>query len=131
MSKVWEHAPSVKGDRLIVLLALADWANDDGLCWPKMETIASKARTSKDGTSKIVKWLEENGFLTVKRGLGRSNQSHYKVHPKGDAASPFINSNNDQKGDLKSPFNEGVKDDAGSRFGELKGDPETAIPDPV
>jgi hypothetical protein len=33
MSQVWEHSTR-KGTRLLLLLALADFANDEGICYP-------------------------------------------------------------------------------------------------
>ena len=36
----------VSGQRSLVLLALADQANDEGLCWPSQEKLAPKARQS-------------------------------------------------------------------------------------
>lgn len=113
MSEIWKSAKDVKSERLIVLLALADWANDDGYCWPKMDTIAEKARTSKDGASRIVAWLEEAGYLTIERGTGRGNNSTYTVHAEPVERQDETETETDKgrctKGDSKS----------------LKGDPET------
>lgn len=115
MSDIWKSAKDVKSERLIVLLALADWANDEGLCWPKMETIAEKARTSKDGASRIVAWLEEEGYLTIERGTGRGNNSTYIVHTEPSKGRCI-------KGDSKL-----VKGDAETEraiLNGIKGDPD-------
>lgn len=98
MSEVWKSAKEVKSERLIVLLALADWANDDGLCWPKMATIAEKARVSKGGATAIVSWLEENGYISVQRGVGRGNQSTYIVHSTPVKRSARNSNSDDIKG---------------------------------
>lgn len=114
MSHIWKHAEDVRGERLIVLLALADWANDEGECFPGMEQIAIKARVTKDGASRIIKWLTEQGYLSVSRGRGRGHKSTYIVH-----SEPI-------KGDSNDTFSEGVKGDSKSGFkGDIKGDPET------
>ena len=43
MDRVWEFSRA-SGTPLIVLLCLADWADDAGECWPSVDTIAKKAR---------------------------------------------------------------------------------------
>lgn len=85
MAEVWENSRSVKGDPLVILLALADWANDEGVCWPKIPTIAMKTRCSDRGVREIIRQLEEDGFLWVERGGGRGKTSRYVVYPRGDA----------------------------------------------
>ena len=46
MNYVWEHSDQ-KGTSLLLLLAIADHANDDGICWPSVARLAHKARTTK------------------------------------------------------------------------------------
>jgi hypothetical protein len=44
MTAVWDHA-DVSGGDLLVLLAMADWADDDGRrCFPTQGTLAAKSR---------------------------------------------------------------------------------------
>ena len=66
MSWVWENSDT-SGSVRLVLLALADSANDDGICWPGLETIAKKARISKRYVIEIIKQLEDKGSLKVER----------------------------------------------------------------
>ena len=82
MSMVWRHGPEDRGE-LLVLLALADFADDDGYCWPAMQTIADRARMTDRGVRKIVRRLEESGWLSVRKGGGRggSNGYHIARHP--------------------------------------------------
>lgn len=61
-SCVWKHAPA-KGNVLLVLLALADTAQDDGTCWPGYEFIARKTRLSKRTVMRCVDRLEEDGVV--------------------------------------------------------------------
>lgn len=76
MSLVWEHAPYTAGS-LLVLLALADWANDDGIAWPSMERLAKKARIDRRSAQRIVRQLEKDGTLEIERGGGRAKQHKY------------------------------------------------------
>lgn len=78
MSKVWEYAPCHENS-LIVLLALADWANDDGICWPSMQTLADKARIDRRSAQRIVRKLKRDGLVTIEEGGGRAKQHRYKV----------------------------------------------------
>jgi len=72
------QSESTMSDRL-VLLAIADDANDDGAdAYPSMERIAAKARVSKSTAIRCVEALEASGELLVKRpdsyGRGRFNR---------------------------------------------------------
>ena len=43
MTHVWTTADDVRGAALLVLLALADCANDDGRCWPSLAYLADRS----------------------------------------------------------------------------------------
>lgn len=62
MTAVWESDVQPAGKR-IVLLALADSANDEGVCWPSMATIARKAGVGLSSARKACASLEEEGLL--------------------------------------------------------------------
>lgn len=64
MSQVWNGFPG-NGSRLLALLSLADHANDDGLCWPSMNSIANKIRLSRSQAQRVVHGLIEDGYLVV------------------------------------------------------------------
>lgn len=64
--------------RKLVLVKLADQANDDGECWPSYQSIAEACEMSRRTVITHIDWLEENGFLQCKHrksndGLSRSN----------------------------------------------------------
>jgi hypothetical protein len=79
MAQVWENAP-YEGGALLVLLALADWANDEGLSWPGMARLARKARLEPRQARRIIRQMEADKVLTVQRGGGRSNQNLYQIN---------------------------------------------------
>lgn len=62
MTDVWDTAVGPATTRL-VLLALADQANDDGVCWPFMATIASRAGCGLSTARKACAELEAQGLL--------------------------------------------------------------------
>lgn len=78
MALVWD-TPLDNHTKKLVALAIADNANDAGVCWPSIPTIARKCDLSAQGVLNKVKALEKDGWLTIKRSHGRSNT--YTVHP--------------------------------------------------
>lgn len=65
MSKAWELDLS-QGEKL-VLLALCDHANDDGVCYPSQAFLASKCSMSYRSVINQIKRLESYGILTSER----------------------------------------------------------------
>src|SRR5262245_33120961 len=78
MTRAWEHAPYGEGT-LLVLLALADYADDYGVCWPAQPDVAAKARLTDRQLRNIVRQLEVAGDLLVHPGRGRGNRTIYCV----------------------------------------------------
>lgn len=76
MSLVWDRGP-FEGGSLLVMLALADWANDEGECWPAVPTIASKARMGERNARYVLKNLEAGGWLSRAVGRGRTHSNTY------------------------------------------------------
>lgn len=85
--------------RKLVLVKLADQANDDGECWPSYQSIAEACEMSRRTVISHIEWLEENGFLRrnyrkSKEGLNRSNvfvltiESGANAAPQGANNSP-------------------------------------------
>jgi DNA-binding MarR family transcriptional regulator len=71
---IWEYAIDVSGSTLLVLLALSDQANDEGICQPSIGTIAHKARITKSQAINYIQLLENNGYLEVKRNFLNPNK---------------------------------------------------------
>lgn len=82
MSLVWKCAP-YSGNSLLVLLALADWSNDEGACWPSMASIAAKARIEKRSAQRIVRNLVSNGYLNIEDRAGKKGQHCYYIQTEG------------------------------------------------
>ncbi|WP_341785685.1 helix-turn-helix domain-containing protein [Pseudomonas nicosulfuronedens] len=62
-----------------VLISLADQANDDGVCWPSVASIAMRTCLSERATQGALKWLEEHG--AVERDRRNQRSTLYKVTP--------------------------------------------------
>jgi hypothetical protein len=78
MSMVWDDGPNDKAE-VLILLAIADFCNDAGECWPAVSTIAGKARMSERGAQKIIARLVDAGWLEVEAGGGRRNCNLYRI----------------------------------------------------
>lgn len=63
----------------LALLALADWANDDGHCWPSMTKLATKTGLTDRALRACVGRLVEMGHLTRSENPGKG--VNYIVHP--------------------------------------------------
>ncbi len=111
MARVWEHSQS-SGGQLLVLLAIADFADDHGKAWPSVSTLAKKARISERHTQKVIKQLKDMGELVAdQRPSGHWGTNLYRItlNPEGVA-------NCHQGGELEATG--GVASDA--KGGELE-----------
>ncbi len=74
----WKHSKA-EGAALLILLAMADFANEDGICWPSITTLATRGRVHTRTAQRAVRELEQLGeIVCTKRGSG-SSPSVYKV----------------------------------------------------
>jgi hypothetical protein len=96
---IWSAA-GYEGGSLLVLLALADWANDDGVCWPKIAAIAQKARLTERQTKNILKRLEGDGVIGIERGNGRGVANRYCIRTACFAASKRVKPPLPKKGEI-------------------------------
>lgn len=78
MTQVWESGPEDRGE-LLVLLALADFANDKGECWPSVASIAQKARMTPRSVQRICHELVAQGRLTIGPNAARKGCNLYKI----------------------------------------------------
>lgn len=81
MNLVWEYSGN-SGSTLLVLLALADHANDEGICWPAIPRIAKRGRVSERQALRILGDLQASSELQViERGGGKGHPNIYRVTP--------------------------------------------------
>ena len=69
MSHVWEHSEQ-RGSRLLMLLAIADFADDHGIAYPGIERLARKTRMSERNAQMTLRALEQAGELLIETGKG-------------------------------------------------------------
>lgn len=63
----------------LVLVALADHANDAGKCWPSVTFLAEKCSMSRQGVLDQIEKLIKDGHVTADKNPGKS--TYYTVHP--------------------------------------------------
>jgi DNA-binding MarR family transcriptional regulator len=96
MADVWARSTQ-SGGKLLVLLALADNADDERRhAWPSVETLAKKARLSPRQVKRVLTELVAAGELEVVReGGGRGKPTLYRVLPKNGAVLSGSEANGD------------------------------------
>ena len=82
MTKVWEWS-SAEGNELLVMLALADFCDDDGVCYPGIARIAKKSRLSERTVRRIIDSMIEKGEIVKEVGGG--------IEVKGERGSHHTN----------------------------------------
>ena len=88
MARVWEWS-AASGGGLLALLAIADFANDNGVAWPSLSVLAAKARLSvRQRCGEAYPFMEKDfgGFQTALR--------HYDVPRLKDLMALFFNTQN-------------------------------------
>ncbi|MET8766363.1 helix-turn-helix domain-containing protein [Streptomyces sp. NPDC004658] len=78
---VWARSESRNGARL-VMLALADRADDNGYCWPSIDDLAERTKLSPRAVQKAIATLADLGELDVENGGGRHRSNRYRIVPK-------------------------------------------------
>lgn len=85
MSLVWEHS-RVSGGPLLVLLAIADAANDDGYAFPSIPYLAKRARLSRRAAQYAVRDLARPGEhgepaeLEIRQSAGPHGANLYRIN---------------------------------------------------
>lgn len=79
MSQIWDMTELSPVEKL-ALLALADWANDDGLAWPSIRQIATKTGCGERTVQRAFRTAETMGILTRIEVAGKGCK--YKMHPR-------------------------------------------------
>lgn len=76
---VWDGcaAAGIKGNKLLIMLRLADFASDEGIAYPSVATIARQLGAGRSTVITLLGELEKGGWLTKKeRRQGQRNTSN-------------------------------------------------------
>jgi len=72
---VWKFSKQKSGS-LLVLLAIADYANQLGIAWPSVATLAAKTRMSDRNVQRWLRKLQQDGELEIRRKQGPYGTNH-------------------------------------------------------
>lgn len=93
MTAVWERQ-DLSPTQKLVLLALADWANDEGLCWPSIDRLAVKTGMAGRSVQRIIRQIEDIGLLKCDYVSGKGNKYWVlspltECHPRHSVTPPL------------------------------------------
>jgi hypothetical protein len=96
MTAVWDRE-DLSSTQKLVLLSLADWANDEGLCWPSIDRLAKKTSMAGRSVQRIIRDLESMGFIRRDEVLGKGNRYWVSIpltecHPCHSVTPPLTES---------------------------------------
>jgi hypothetical protein len=89
MSMVWEHSKQ-EGGALLLMLDIADHADDSGMAFPGIERLARKARLTERQIYRLLQQLIRSGEISIEHGGGRHRANVYRINMalgKGDEMS--------------------------------------------
>lgn len=78
MARVWADSKHA-GSELLMLLAIADFADDDGNAYPAVPTLAAKCRTTPRHANRLLSALRASGELEVRINEGPRGTNRYRV----------------------------------------------------
>lgn len=88
----WAWQQSLSPNLKLILMALSDAADDDGICWPSVSTIATKCNVSTRTVRRGLQSLIETGLLMSEpryRNDGSNSSNRYRLQlGGGDKLSP-------------------------------------------
>lgn len=92
MARVWATS-SHSGTELLMLLAIADFSDDDGRAYPAVATLAKKCRMTDRNARMILANLRDSEELIVRFGEGPKGANQYLIaDPLKGTSSPLKNS---------------------------------------
>ena len=78
LGRVWARS-TTKGEELLLLLALADASDDEGLSCPDLDDLAHKARLSIEETKTLLWSLVDRGVLKKFDNVGSQGNDYYQI----------------------------------------------------
>lgn len=86
----------------LVLLALANFADETGLCWPSAHTLSEMCETSERTVRRAILRLEQAGHITIKRSRGRSSNRYTITRQYAPGCQSSTVTNRQCNGDTQS-----------------------------
>ena len=87
----WAWQQKLRPTPKLVLMAIADSADDCGICWPAVPTVAAKCSVSDRTVQRVIKMLIADGLMIAEeryRPNGSRASNRYQLQIEGDKLSP-------------------------------------------
>ena len=78
MEHVWKNSQQ-SGTARLLMVALADHANDHGICWPGVERLSRWVNVTPRQVQRLTRKLVADGEIIVQLGAGRGNSNIYVI----------------------------------------------------
>ncbi len=78
MTDVWRRSQH-SGSHLLMMLALADFSDDGGNCYPAVSTLAAKCRMKPRNANVVLAALRDSGELQIKLNEGPKGTNRYRI----------------------------------------------------
>ena len=79
MTQILDEDTNLTGMQRFLLVVMADFADEDGTCWPKIKTLAKRLNIDTRQTQRHLKALRDQGYVEViESGKGKRSNT-YKV----------------------------------------------------
>lgn len=101
MSAVWES--DLPAMERLIMLCLADHANDEGECYPSILRLCKRTGLSERAVQNNLKKLVEAGHLEVVGGGGRGRANLYRITANPAPKTPFV-----EKPRTKNPVSDDI-----------------------
>lgn len=131
MSRCWDHT-TVTGTHLLLLLALADFANDAGVCWPSLARLAQRTRISERQVQRGIANLAQAGEVLAKTVRGRGRHNLYLIvaaREEEDLTRALVEHFEVSPLEALSQAEELLRRQREYRYGERKGDTDDTFSD--
>lgn len=118
IADVLEHVHDVTSGQKLLLICLANYANDKGECWPSISSLAAQADVTPRHVSGMLHDLAKLGYVTIREQSGKSNSYTIRVVQPTNSSSGVPTK---QSSPLKST----------SPLNPSSGDPRTTVHPPT
>lgn len=148
----WDQCTNIKGSDRLVIIALAEYCNESGWCFPSVHELARRCQLSDRGTQKILAKLAAGGHIAIEANQGTRKTSGSPTHryhllayqcnlnsAKGEPMrSPLMDGPDTSKGepmrsslDAEKGEQNAIRVNKTAAKGELAGSPEPPIDPPI
>lgn len=118
IADVLEKVHDVTSGQKLLLICLANYANDQGECWPSISSLATQADVTPRHVSGMLHDLAKLGYVTIREQSGKSNSYTIRV------AQPTNHSSG-------VPTKQSSPPKSTSPLNHSSGDPRTPVPPPT